>query len=107
MPPDLLDNPFADYLEEPGFGQKASWFARQPSDMSFNEQRLFENQFGRFQNRFLGTLGQQALSGQPPTARWDPFLSGMDLEQEMSAIPPSQRGAGTGRFTPFTTFMPF
>lgn len=107
MPPDFFDNPFADFLESSDLGRRAAFFARQPTDLSFNEQRLFENQFGRFQNQFLGRLGQQIQAGEAPTARFDPFLSGFDFERELSALPPSQRGVGIGRFAPFTSFLNF
>lgn len=104
MPPDFSDNPFADFLESSDIGRRAAFFGRQPQDLSFNEQRLFENQFGRFQNQFLGRLGRQIQAGEPPTARFDPFLEEFDFNQQLGVIPPALRGVGTAQFAPPTLF---
>ena len=114
MPPDFsFDNPFADFLgseflEQPGVGQRAAFFAQQPQGLSPNLSRLFESSFGRFQNQFLGSLGQQILGGENPTARFVPFLQGRNILDELRAISPGLRGGfGAGQFAPPTTFLNF
>jgi hypothetical protein len=103
-----FDNPFADFLEEPGVGMQSAFFAQRPQGLSPNMSRLFESSFGRFQNQFLGSLGQQILSGETPTARWAPFIQGTDIMAELRAMAPSLRGGfGTSRFAPQTTFLNF
>ena len=108
MPPEERSyNPFSQFLEEPGIGMRAAYMARRPTGMGFGQERQFEDMFSRFQNQYLGTLGQQIMSGEAPTARWDDFLGGLNIPQQMASMAPASRGAGIARFAPSTTFMPF
>jgi hypothetical protein len=115
MPPDLtgFDNPFADFLgseflEQPGVGMQSAFFSQRPQGLSPNLSRLFESSFGRFQNQFLGSLGQQILGGENPTARFVPFLQERNILDELRALPPGIRGGfGTSQFAPQTSFLNF
>ena len=101
----LFENPFSDFFEDPGLGQQAAFFARQPEELSFNEQRLFENQFGRFQRQFLGDVGRQIIAGETPTERFGDLVGRTDFDEVLGSIPPGLRfGGGTSQFAPPTTF---
>ena len=59
-----------------------------------------ENMFGEFQNRFLGKLGSQILSGEAPTARFRDFVDELDFDREYKTLSPRQQGRNDNIFAP-------
>jgi hypothetical protein len=105
---DLFRELGTDFLEDPGFGHRAAFFSQQGRfGTSQGRQRFFENRFSQFQNQFLGKVGQQILSGEPPTLRFADFVQNIDFNQEFARVPPNLRGSFTSRFAPATRFINF
>ena len=99
---------WADFLEEPGLGMEAAFFSQAPRfGRSQTQKQFYEGQFRRFQNQFLGSLGQQILGGETPTKRFADFVQNIDFDREFRSLPPTQRGAGVSRFNPRTRFITF
>lgn len=78
----------------------AYWSFSNEWGRSPNQKRYYENQFGNMLNVWKGELGRQLRAGQPPTGRFTDYLSDFDWTEEFRSLPPSQRGAQTGRFAP-------
>lgn len=101
-------NLFADFLEDPGFGQRAAFFSQQGRfGTSQARQGFFENRFSQFQNQFLGNLGQQILRGEDPTLRFADFVQDIDFNREFASTPPNLRGSFASRFAPQARFINF
>jgi hypothetical protein len=103
---------WADFLEEPGLGMETAFFSQAPRfGRSPTQKQFYEGQFRRFQNQFLGSMGQQILGGEMPggmpAERFADFVQNIDFDREFRSLPPSQRGAGVSRFNPRTRFITF
>jgi hypothetical protein len=87
--------------EEPraAFFSFQNQFGRSP-----NQRRFFQNQFSNIQNEFLGQLGRQLRQGMIPQKSFTNFLGDFPFTQRFASLPPSQRGAQTGRFAPRAVF---
>jgi hypothetical protein len=87
--------------EEPraAFFSFQNQFGRSP-----NQRRFFQNQFAKYQNEFLGTMGRQLRQGMMPQQNFEDFLGDIPFTQRFASLPPSFRGAQTGRFAPRTVF---
>jgi len=101
--------PYGDLFEDmPQLGfqtQLANMFPR--SGQGSNQGRYWANRFGQVQNEYLGAVGQQLQSGQPPTLRFQDFLSQYPFTSRFSALPPEARGQVNQRFNPRTRWLTF
>ena len=60
----------------------------------------WRRQLSKVTGEYQGALGKQALSGQPPSLRFEDFLSKYPFSEEWWRLSPSQRGENTGAFAP-------
>ena len=96
----MSNNPFSDLLE---LDPRLAHFARQNqvSQSAFG-QRAFAQLFPQLQNRFFGALGRQIQAGQAPSLRFEDFLNGLNLKDEMFRAFPGT--AISPQSQPFTRF---
>lgn len=69
------------------------------------QRAYFGGQFQDVHNEFLGRIGEQLRQGQTPTQTFTGFMRTHPFQQRFAALPPSMRGAATGRFAPQTRFF--
>ena len=100
-PANPLNNPFMDYLEEPGEGRFAA-YSSHLDDQGFgnNKRRQLRKMFSDVQSQFLGQLGSQIRGGKDPTLRFNNFLEGLDFNRLYHSTSPFERGTNTNRFAP-------
>ena len=97
----FLGDTFRNFLEEE---PRTAYFSFQDQfGPSQTQQNFFRNQFQKFHNQFMGNLGSQIRSGEPPTLRFEDFLGGLDFGQEFARTDPFMRGGPrTSLFRPRT-----
>lgn len=96
-------NPFQAFLEDPVFGQRATFFGRpEVRGAPPAQAQFFRREFANIQDQFLGALRQRIGTGVQPNLRFDPFLDEFDLNRYRMRQAPSFRGEGITRFAPRT-----
>lgn len=90
-------NVFAQFLEEPGLGQRAAFFGALPAAQTPNRQAFFQNQYPGFIDEFLGLQAQDIFAGRTPR-QFAPFAQQFPFAQRFAATPPSMRPGTPRRF---------
>jgi hypothetical protein len=99
----LNENLFSRFLEDV---PRAAYFSLdKPMGQSPREKRFFQNQFQDIQNEYIGDLGRQIRSGQPPTLQWTDFLDKFPFSERYAAMPPQYRGDFPRQFSSPTRFL--
>ena len=103
MPPDLLKNPFLEFLEDE---PRASFFSFLPQNPTFGQQRFAEKAFQPWQSQYLGALGGQVKRGETPNLTFVDFLrNNFNFGREFRRAPTSQSGRGTSPFVSSGRFL--
>ena len=63
-------------------------------------QDYWQRQQSKIYGEYMGALGKQALSGQPPSMMFSEFLGNLPWTQRWYGLSPSQRGLNLGQLAP-------
>ena len=100
-----MSNPWSDFLEEPGAGQRAAYFSHGDKfggpNRSGRQAKFFQDSFNDLFDQYLGRLGSKVRGGEEPTERWQDYLGGLDWNDEYRRRQSfEQRNQGAGGFVP-------
>ena len=91
-----VENPWRYWLEDfPGAAFQAAIPKGTPSFTDY-----WQRQLSKVSGEYQGALGKQALSGQPPSLRFEDFLSKYPFSEEWWRLSPSDRGVNIGALAP-------
>ena len=100
------ENPFLGFM---GLGEelleqepRAAYFGQQEQFGRSPRQRQFlQNQFSRYHNQYLGTLGAGIRQGQWPETSFSEYAAAIPFASEYASMPPAMAGRGfTSQFAP-------